>query len=406
MKYKYIFFLSILAVATAVGFQNCAKAGFKDPEALAGTLAAEFCEHAATAPCDDEKGTGLKCLRAIKDIPPNACLYETCKSGFRMDEFRQCVPQSCTPGSNASCELPNGEGRMVCKESGVGYGSCSAIECRAGFKLAEGACVPELSCSPGTHRDCSTEDTVGAQTCNESGTGYGACVFGECQPGYAKEGERCVRQICEPSSISGCTVGAGSGSQMCNSAGTAWGSCTLADCQEGYTLLGGVCVIQNCSPNSTASCEFDHGIGMKTCSADGMNYGACSPLSCDPGFQLVSGRCVEQVCSPGATVSCRLNGGCGVGERTCNSNGMGYGRCKAKTCDEGFENFFGRCISDNYCEGDEMWLCTGSNGTGLRHCNAAKNQMGPCELFKCDAGFKKKIVRGKVYCEIIPQTPL
>lgn len=440
MKSKLAIILSALVViATAFTFQNCAKAKFHDPDPAGSAVGLGLCRY-----CSDATGTGIQC-RASTTSAFTSCFKESCNSGYQL-QGAVCVAVNCVAGTQGNCVVPHGQGLKTCNLNGQGYGECVATECEQGYELVAGACIstvsqestptptptptpeptatpenptptpeptatpsptatPDGTCSPGSSRDCSTESTIGTQTCNNEGTSYGACVFDDCQAGYNKDNQtnECVPNTCNPNEITPCTVGAGSGFKTCNSKGSAFGACVINECQQGYNLKDGVCVAQLCTPGSEAVCDFANGTGIKLCNNDGSGYGTCQLLGCQHGYGLIAGKCAPNICEPAAATTCQ--GESGSGYKYCFENGQGYGACKISACDEGFKLRNGQCVRNSYCDAGETFACTEQNGSGVRTCGNNDHMIGPCVLTACNAGFElvnqgnspacKKIDNGK-----------
>jgi hypothetical protein len=377
-----IFALAIMAAGTTVIFQNCAKAKFTDPDTVHSAFALGICRH-----CSDEFGTGTTC-RVNQVGAFEACHYESCRSGFQLVEDR-CEPVVCEAGAIANCEIPYGEGRMICNEDNKGYGPCVPTTCEAGYTLAEGTCTadaPNPVCTPGTPIDCSTESTEGTQACNSNGSGYDECVLGDCQPGYYKlAGGECQINACGPNTITPCSHGSAQGFQTCDTHGSGWGACVINGCQPGFKLIDGVCVVKVCTPGEESVCEFAHGSGVKICNQNGTNYGPCTLLGCESGYTNAEGQCHQQQCTPKAATNCPIEGGVGV--KYCFENGMGHGYCEVASCDPGFKLKNGQCVGENTCDTGETFACTGQNGTGIRACTAG-HTIGPCVMTVCNEGYE------------------
>lgn len=382
-------------VILAFGFQNCAKSKFKDPDHRHTLIAQGFCQT-----CSDQTGRGLSC-RADQISTFSACLYESCNPGYRLENFL-CVPVVCESGSIANCAVSHGEGRMTCQNEGLGYSPCTAIDCEPGYTLENGNCVanPPSLCEPGSHRDCSTESTVGIETCNAGGTAYDTCVYGDCRPGYNNEsGNGCEANTCVPQSVTPCSVGAAVGFQTCNSAGSGWGVCEVNGCQQGYVLVNGVCTIQVCTPGEESVCEFAHGSGVKICNQTGADYGACTLQGCETGYAVENGECVEQKCAPSSQETCVGESGTGI--KYCYENGKGYGVCHLNKCDPGFKLKQGQCVSEESCDEGETQTCTQQNGTGVRTCDSNNGKLGPCVLTTCNSGYELVTQGGSAACKKI-----
>jgi hypothetical protein len=383
-----------LCLGIGLAFQNCARAKFNNPDPVHSAFAMDLCRY-----CSNETGNGVQC-RPNVNVAFSSCVFESCNSGFQL-AGAFCTPVTCSQGSIANCAVSHGEGRMICNENQQGYGSCTAVTCDSGFNLENGNCSPiPAACEAGSHRDCSTDSTIGIETCNDEGTVYGSCEFGDCKPGFNKDSsESCIPNICEPNTMTPCTVGAGSGFQNCNSHGSAWGSCVLNGCQPGYNLQDGVCVIQLCSPGESSVCEFAHGSGEKICNQNGTDYGACTLVSCEEGFLVVDGKCLEKHCTPAAASSCQ--GESGSGQKFCYENGQGYGPCDLTTCDPGFKLKGHQCVAENSCDDGETLVCTTQNGSGLRTCNSHDHVIGPCVVDHCNSGFELVTQGGNPACKKI-----
>lgn len=380
----------LLATVTVFIFQNCAKAKFVDPDPVHSAMALGICQR-----CGDETGRGSQC-RASKNDTFSVCLFESCNPGFKIAGVK-CIPVVCEAGSIANCAVNHGEGRMTCNANGEGYGTCVAADCENGFSLTGGICVavvePEDNtpvttpiCVAGTHRDCSTESTSGAETCNEQGSGYGTCVLGSCKAGYNNQaGGECVANVCEPSTVTPCSVGAAVGFNTCNSQGAGWGVCEINGCQQGYNLKNGVCEIPVCTPGLESVCEFANGSGVKTCNQDGTDYGSCTLMGCQQGYYQENGQCWENKCTPSSQDTCVGESGAGV--RYCYENGRGHGPCQLTSCDPGFKLKNGQCVTEDSCDAGETLACTQQFGTGVRTCNTNSHKLGPCELTACNQGY-------------------
>lgn len=394
-KFTVIIGGALTAISLFFFFQNCAKSKFVDPDPRHSVLALGICKV-----CSDESGTGLNCRENINSAFAG-CHYESCNSGYQMNLQNQCVPVVCTPGAIANCAVDHGEGRKTCNENSQGYGACSATDCESGFVLLAGQCITETPfCIAESHRDCSTDSTFGVETCNAQGTTYDACVFGDCKPGYNRDGgEACVLNACTPEATTPCTVGAAAGLQTCNSAGSGWSSCEINGCQQGYVLKDGVCVVQICTPGSEYVCEFAHGSGIKICNNDGTDYGQCNLLGCQNGYTLENSQCHEQVCVPSSASSCIGESGTGI--KYCYENGLGHKPCELNSCDSGFTLKNGQCVAEDSCDDDETSACTQQFGTGVRECNPNSHKLGPCSLTACNTGYQLVNQGGSNACKKI-----
>ncbi|MGE0632680.1 MAG: hypothetical protein AB7O96_09745 [Pseudobdellovibrionaceae bacterium] len=434
-------------VGIVVGFQNCAKAKYIDPDTRHSLIALGYCK-----PCEDNLGSGLAC-RTDQVSSFSSCNYESCQPGYRQEK-NVCVVVACEAGAVATCTVPRGEGRMTCKNNGLGYGPCVAISCEDGYALADGKCettdtesqsvgsptlapspnpgsrpnpVPnpasspepgpnpapapspepspnpspessgptptpglptEMVCTSNETRDCSTTEISGMQTCNNEGSAWGECVYGECKPGYYRDdNQQCVAHACEPTSVTPCTSGVGVGYKTCNSAGSGWGICVLNGCEAGYMLQSGVCVAQLCTPDSEIACEFDNGSGTRTCNAQGTDYGSCVVSACKEGYSLAdNGKCKKNHCQPASPQQCR--GESGSGTMYCFQNGQGYDSCVLDQCDQGFKLKHGICVDEDSCEDGERFACAGKNGTGFRACDTSCHKKAACVLTACNSGYE------------------
>lgn len=102
-------------------------------------------------------------------------------------------------------------------------------------------------CTPNAQQSCQPANGTGAQTCTSSGSAWGACVATSCNSGYNLQGGSCVQNtttLCTPNAQQSCPIGNGTGSQTCNGTGSAWGACgNLTSCNSGYILQNGICVV-------------------------------------------------------------------------------------------------------------------------------------------------------------------
>ena len=335
-----------------------------------GTAGVGVCAE-GTRICDSE---GLGYGACTGEVTPIA---EVCGDGLDNDcegtADDGCV---CLPGSAAACYGgPAGtdgigvcaSGVQTCNASGTGYGVCVgdvtpvAEVCGDGLDndcdgifdnncvCAPGSAVPCYDGPPGT--DGVGTCTSGVQTCNASGTAYGACA-GSVTP---------VVEIC--------------------------GDALDNDCDG---VSDDFCV---CSPGATSACYSgspdteDIGAcmsGLRTCNASGSGYEACigeiTPVGevCGDGLDNDCDGIADDgcICLPGSAAVCYGGptgtdgvGACTSGVQTCNASGTGYGACigdvtpVAEVCGDGLDN---DCdgIVDEGCIGDRAW--SDLNGDGIQ----------------------------------------
>lgn len=176
-------------------------------------------------------------------------------------------------------------------------------------------------CSPGTQQKClyggtaSTEDVgvckAGKQTCNDKGTGYGACE-GEQLPAQAESCSNNLDDDCNGMVNDGCACMPG----------------TMTSCYSGPAGSDG-----------NGICKA----GMQTCNADGLGYSQCMgevlPAAAEDCSNMLDDDCNGMAndgcpCAPGSSASCYSGGNgtegvgiCKAGTHVCNMDGLGYGPC-------------------------------------------------------------------------------
>ncbi len=282
----------------------------------------------------------------------------------------------CAPGEVAACyEGPADTdgvgtclaGTRTCNATGTAFGACvgsvTPVEDTCGDALdndCDGSADDGCVCTPGQSSACYTGPTdtegvgacqAGTQTCNATGTGFGACV-GSVTPVEETCGDAIDNDcdgtvddncVCTPGSTAACYGGppstedvgtCQSGSQTCNAEGTGYGACTGE-----VTPIDEVCV-----DGLDNDCD---GISDDGC--------VCFPLSTAPCYGGPSGT--EGV------------GVCQTGLQTCNAAGTGYGACvgdvvpSAEVCGDDLDNDCDGVV-DEGCVGDYSWL--DSNGDGVQ----------------------------------------
>jgi len=222
----------------------------------------------------------------------------------------------------------------------------------------DGAADDGCVCSPGSTVPCYTGPSgtdgigtcqAGVQTCNATGTAYGACVGAvaptdeTCGDGLDNDcdGEVDDGCVCVPGSTAACYSGPPStedvgtclsGTQTCNAAGTGYGSC-----------VGEVGPIDEiCGDGVDNDCD---GVSDDGC--------VCFPQSVAPCYGGPAGTDGVGVCH--------------TGQQTCNATGTGYGACigdvvpSAEVCGDGLDN---DCdgFADDGCIGDYAWHDVNGNG--------------------------------------------
>lgn len=299
------FVVFVISLSVLLSFQNCSPVKFETTEIISQDLASEapedqetpetpetpvpeasrnICHPFETRLCSIENGVGeQKCSASGEEW--SECLVQSCNNGFTR-QGEKCVVSPCGNGA-------------------VNPPSCN--QCASQNILVNGQCVAQV-CSPGSLRNCSIQNGVGQQECNSSGTGYGVCALVQCNTGYVKSGNTCILnpQVCSPGSNRTCAIQNGVGQQTCNGSGTGYGACNVVQCNAGYTANNNTCVqvVQKvCTPNSTQSCQVPNGTGQQICNSQGSGYGSCSTIGCNTGYSSVNGTCVKNaVCATTAPV--------------------------------------------------------------------------------------------------------
>ncbi len=306
-----------------------------------GTEGVGLCRAGTRTCLEDSSGFG-DCEGEV--TPAN----ETCATaddedcdGLANEEGDGCV---CVPGTVDSCYSgPAGTqgiglcvaGSHTCEANGLGFGACRGEVTPVGETCGvmgdedcDGATNEEGAdclCVPGTTQVCYSADpatvgvgpcSVGLQTCNGDGLGWGPCngevtptaetcntpVDDDCDGDTNEEGLGCV---CLPNSLNACytgpseTAGVGicaAGTAACNEQGTALGTCVGDvlpeleacntpdddDCDGDTNEEGAGCV---CPPNSVSPCYTGPpgtlGVGVcaagtATCNDQGTALGACT----------------------------------------------------------------------------------------------------------------------------------
>ena len=180
------------------------------------------------------------------------------------------VPPRALQGAaspDVSCFVPNpgvcgaavGQGSVDAPTAGLcGFGAASAVttsgglfrwSCTGDYSTPTSCTTPDWVCPPNLAAACPIPGGAGSQTCNGSGSGYGACTVTSCSGGFYQSGNSCVAQACTPGSTTACSIANGTARQTCDSLGAAHGACTLVSCNSGYTQSGNSCVQNQGSGN-------------------------------------------------------------------------------------------------------------------------------------------------------------
>ena len=159
---------------------------------------------------------------------------------------------SCFAPNPGTCGSANGTGHVDAPTANLcGFGAPSAASssgglwrwtCAGDYSAPTACTAPDYLCAPNVASSCAVSGGNGTQTCNGSGTGYGACAVTSCNSGYYQSGNSCLAQVCAPSSSRSCAISNGSGTETCNSLGSAYGGCTVSTCNSGYIRSGNSCV--------------------------------------------------------------------------------------------------------------------------------------------------------------------
>lgn len=169
----------------------------------------------------------------------------------------------------------------------LGMTTLCLVGCGDGFRAIEKVAAissQSLTCTPNAKQSCQIANGTGSQTCNATGSAWGACGnITSCNSGFNLQNGSCIANACSPNATQSCSVSNGTGSQACNASGTAWGACSVSACNSGYTLFGGSCYA------TTQSCSVANGTGIQT--FQNGSYGSCQATSCNAGSVLRGGSC-------------------------------------------------------------------------------------------------------------------
>ena len=122
-----------------------------------------------------------------------------------------------------------------------------------------------------------------------------------------------------------CSISNGKGKQTRSSCFDSWGQCTLTNCNNGYRKSSNRCVRKRCigGNRTSKSCSISNGKGKQTRSFCFEPWGSCKRKSCHQEYSpnINNESCVR------THRWCRMEGG-GVGYKEW--NGSEYGSCKGR----------------------------------------------------------------------------
>lgn len=219
--------------------------------------------------CDPQSGT---CVVG----PPPSCSPTTCGSGC-------CQGNQCLPGNtNAAC----GKGGTACVD-------CTTLgkTCDTGAKTCTG---PPPGCSPSSCTGCCKNNQC-LPGADDAACGQGGVPCADCAASGKICGAQgaCVQQPgCGPGSCPGCCDGTqclgGSDNWACGTGGVPCQDCSAA----GGTCSGGSCSAAGCGPGSCNGCcdgntclpgtsKAACGVGGATCKSCGKSFQICSSGFCE-----------------------------------------------------------------------------------------------------------------------------
>jgi N-acetylneuraminic acid mutarotase len=245
---------------------------------------APVCEEGETRRCDGPPDVG-QCRAGTQTCVAGGMAWSACE-GQVLPEPEDCSRPGDEDCDGTTCECWPGQSQQ-CPYTGK-PGTEGQGECKAGTRTCE------ASVTGGKWSSCQGEVTDRAESCANT-------LDDDCN-GQVNDAPECV---CMPNSIQNCysgpagTQGVGvcrDGTQTCEASGTAWGACTgevlplpEEDCTtagdddcDGEVNEGTVCL---CAPGTSRSCYSGpagtQGVGMcragsQTCNTSGTAWGACN----------------------------------------------------------------------------------------------------------------------------------
>lgn len=351
-----------------------------------------------------------------ENLPSNLVRYNgTCMPGYYLQGFEnqmpKCMPVTTTPNYTHFCPRGFYAAEII----------NNVIICRSHQPGA-------LLCAPGSQRTCQFPNGMGSQTCTPDGKSWGSCLPTACNPGYELNGMKCEVTSCPdgytkmngqcvdktapkveftqvPPTITDVMVatfkfnvietGSGIDTIECRLNGGAYAACTnMAEYQlpalglHTFELIAkdkagnstkvtyawtAIARPPVCIPGTSYLCLAGNAAGTQLCKADGSGFEACIPLVCPVGFEMKNGCCIpkncpqcQPTCTPGAKFQCQVTNG--TGETTCRSDGKGYSECVPKTCNSGYELKNGQCVKKPDPVFQKSWVNANSAETHASAC--------------------------------------
>ncbi len=141
-----------------------------------------------------------------------------------------------------------------------------------------------------------------------------------------------------------------------------------------------------CEPGTEVFCKCKGGFdGTKTCGEDGATFGPCTTEEGEcPEIGSSSATGKPQECEPDSVDPCTCDDGMTLGEKTCDSEGEGFGPCLvsgAECAAAGTKGFFEPCTLANEClSGICEGFCTRTCAT-YQDCIESDDVYGDCVDF-------------------------
>jgi hypothetical protein len=290
-----------------------------------------------------------------------------------------------SPAGTRSCVAQNGVGAQSCSEGDSSWGACAAVSCDNGFHLSGTQCVENTFTATYSPYSVNTVQDI----CSGTSVGNRSVIF--CMrdwDGIQTDISNCIDptptlQYTSQAGSRMCVLANGVGTQACAEGSTVWSSCSVTSCDPGFHLENGQCTANE------RSCSVPFGTGHQSYDVMLTTWSDCQTASCSVGFHQTANLCLVDTFTPTYTEY-------SPNPTTEICSGSALGNRSISFCQRDYD---GASVSTFYCTDPSPTipysspagtrLCPVIHGVGQQSCSQGSTNWTLCEVSFCEVNFHK-----------------